>query len=193
MNSVCRKGIFRKTCHDHHGPLPMKMLSFAFFFFVTILCLSAPDSYARTKGGDPLLESLLKDAEGIYLSHIPQAFSLSVIAVRPGTFYSGTISDPGGAVRILSRQAPGKEIVLERLSGDRVRFTLAPVQTTAPDTFSFQTRTGCFTLTVWENPPRHLPLIHLNGYTPPIKKMPVIFCGHGHHVRYEWQGPYPGK
>ncbi len=148
----------------------MKMLSFAFFFFVTILCLSAPDSYARTKGGDPLLESLLKDAEGIYLSHIPQAFSLSVIAVRPGTFYSGTISDPGGAVRILSRQAPGKEIVLERLSRDRVRFTLAPVQTTAPDTFSFQTRTGCFTLTVWENPPRIPPPDPPERIYPPDQK-----------------------
>ena len=186
--------MFRKGFHDHHGRMPMKTLYFALFLLVLIQIPNLPASHARAiKGEDPLQESLQKDAEGVYLSHIPQAFSLSVIAVRPGSFYSGTISDPGGAVRILSRQAPGKEIVLERLSGDRIRFTLAPVQTTAPDTFSFQTRTGCFTLIVWQSPPRRLPLIHLNGYTPPIKKMPVIFCGHGHHIRFEWQGPYPGK
>ena len=176
-----------------HGQKPMKTPFFTFFLFLFSLALCLPASYAREKGGDPLLHHLRKDAEGIYLSHIPQAFSLSVIAVRPGTFYSGTISDPGGAVSILSSQSPRKEIVLERLSKDRVRFSLAPVQNTSPDTFSFQTRTGCFTLTVWQSPPRHLPLIHLNGYTPPVRKMPVIFCGHGHHIRYEWQGAYPGK
>ncbi|MCL4460354.1 MAG: hypothetical protein M1297_01390 [Nitrospirae bacterium] len=168
-------------------------LAVLLFLFLIPEFLPVSVSQAREKGGDLLLKTLRKDAEGIYLSHIPQAFSLSVIAVRPGTFYSGTISDPGGAVRILSRQAPRKEIVLERLSKDRIRFSLAPIQVQSPDTFSFQTRTGCFTLIVWQNPPRHLPLIHLNGYTPPVQKMPVIFCGHGHHIRYEWQGPYPGK
>lgn len=187
-----------KTGREHMSPSDTRKFPGLFFRFVPLLfCLFLPFSpipaMARATGDDVLLNTLRKDVEGIYLSHIPQAFSLSVIATRPGILYAGTISDPGGSVRILSKQAPRKEIVLERIARDKIRFTLAPVQTRSPDTFSFQTRTGCFTLTVWQSPPRKLPLIHLNGYTPPVKKMPVIFCGHGHHVRYEWQGPYPGK
>lgn len=187
-----------KTGREPMSPSDARKFPGFFLRFVPLLfCLFLPFSpipaMARATGDDVLLNTLRKDVEGIYLSHIPQAFSLSVIAVRPGILYAGTISDPGGSVRILSKQAPRKEIVLERIAKDKIRFTLAPVQTRSPDTFSFQTRTGCFTLTVWQSPPRKLPLIHLNGYTPPVKKMPVIFCGHGHHVRYEWQGPYPGK
>ena len=187
-----------KTGREHMSPSVTRKFPGHLYRFVPLLfCLFLPFSpipaMARATGDDVLLDTLRKDVEGIYLSHIPQAFSLSVIATRPGILYAGTISDPGGSVHILSRQAPRKEIVLERIARDKIRFTLAPVQTRSPDTFSFQTRTGCFTLTVWQSPPRKLPLIHLNGYTPPVKKMPVIFCGHGHHVRYEWQGPYPGK
>ncbi|MHB1286314.1 MAG: hypothetical protein ACYCYP_07105 [Leptospirales bacterium] len=156
--------------------------------------LSGLSSFSLAYAGDNDLPQIIQqDVEGIYLSHIPHVFSLSVIATRPGIFYSGTISDPGGKVRILARHASPKELVLERLSGDRIRFTLAPVQKNTPDMISFQTETDCFTLVVWQGPPKKLPLIHLNGYTPEIRKMPVIFCGQGHHVRYEWQGPYPGK
>ncbi len=164
------------------------------FWAAMVLMLSGVPSLSAAFGKDlDLPGTIQRDTEGIYLSHIPHVFSLSVIATRPGIFYSGTISDPGGKVRILTRHAPPKELVLERVAPDRIRFTLAPVQKDAPDMISFQTETGCFTLLVWQSPPKKLPLIHLNGYTPPIRKMPVIFCGQGHHVRYEWQGPYPGK
>ncbi|MHB8422106.1 MAG: hypothetical protein ACYDAM_04920 [Leptospirales bacterium] len=160
-----------------------------FFLFLGGLCSLSP---ADAKNLD-LLKAVQEDTAGIYLSHIPHVFSLSVISTRPGMFYSGTISDPGGEVRILSRHAPPRELVIERVARDRIRFTLAPVQNKSPDMISFQTKTGCFTLLAWQSPPRKLPIIHLNGYTPSIRKMPVIFCGQGLHVRYEWQGPYPGK
>jgi hypothetical protein len=139
-----------------------------------------------------LRNAIEKDSEGIYLSHIPGVFSVSVVETRPGQFYSGSITDPGGIVRILARHAPPKDLILEKVSKDRIRFTFAPNQNRYPDMFSFQTQTGCFTLVVWQSPPKTLPLVHMNGYTPPVKKMPAIFCGNGHHVRLEWQGPYPG-
>lgn len=168
-------------------------ISAQILLFVLILMAafsSLPPAHAKNLD---LMNALQRDSEGIYLSHVPHVFSLSAIATRPGVFYSGTISDPGGEVRILSRHSSPKELVIERVSRDRIRFALAPVQKRSPDMFSFQTKTGCFTLLVWQSPPRKLPIIHLNGYTPSIRKMPVIFCGQGLHVRYEWQGPYPGK
>ncbi len=140
-----------------------------------------------------LKDAIEKDSEGIYLSHIPGVFSISVVEIRPGQFYSGSITDPGGVVRIMARHAPPKDLILEKVSNYRIRFTFAPSQNRYPDMFSFQTQTGCFTLVVWQSPPKTLPLIHMNGYTPPVQKMPAIFCGNGHHVRLEWQGPYPGR
>ena len=140
-----------------------------------------------------LKDAIEKDSEGIYLSHIPGVFSVSVVEIRPGQFYSGSITDPGGVVRIMARHAPPKDLILEKVSNYRIRFTFAPSQNRYPDMFSFQTQTGCFTLVVWQSPPKTLPLIHMNGYTPPVQKMPAIFCGNGHHVRLEWQGPYPGR
>lgn len=183
LKSSKMSGVFRKLF-----PKSLVMASI-------LVLLAGMISGPQTARGDSqsIKDAIEKDSEGLYLSHIPGVFSISVIAVRPGQFYSGSISDPGGVVRILMHHAPPKDIVLERVTKDRIRFTLAPSQDKYPDMFSFQTQTGCFTLTVWQSPPKTLPLIHMNGYTPPVKKMPAIFCGNGHHVRLEWQGPYPGR
>ena len=132
-----------------------------------------------------------EDAKGIYLTHIPGVFSLHAVRVETGLSYSGTIRDPGGWVHMTRAADPDREMVIERLSRDTIRFLVAPTRLDHVVGFSFETSTGCFTLKARELPSGHHPRIHLNGYGPVVKKFPVIFCGNGPHVRIEWQGPLP--
>ncbi len=136
-----------------------------------------------------LWKTLEKDSEGLYLTHIPRVFSIHAVRIRPGNAYSGTIQDPGGWIHVTRDHDPNREMVLERLSRDTLRFLIAPSGNTRPVGFSFETSTGCFTLRARETPHGTRPRIHLNGYGPPVKKFPVVFCGNGSHVRVEWQGP----
>lgn len=144
---------------------------------------------AKEKGD--VTHVLDEDAKGIYLTHIPGVFSLHAVRVETGLSYSGTIRDPGGWVHITRAADPGREMVIERLSRDTIRFLVAPTSLDHVVGFSFETSTGCFTLKARELPSGHHPRIHLNGYGPVVKKFPVIFCGNGPHVRIEWQGPLP--
>ncbi len=137
---------------------------------------------------------LLESSSGLYLTHIPGAFTISAVSATKGLFYRGEISDPKGYVHLLSTRGPSTERILTQKSKDRISFTLSPLQKDAVDSFTFETKTGCFTLVAWQSPPKKLPMIHLNGYTPNITKTPLIFCGHQHSIRLEWQGrlPSPG-
>ncbi len=153
------------------------------------ILLEAPPGEAMEQ--ESLARVLQDDAKGIYLTHIPGVFSLHAVKVKTGVSYSGTIRDPGGWVHITRAADPRREMVIERLSRDTVRFLVAPTSLTHVVGFSFETSTGCFTLRARELPSGHHPRIHLNGYGPIVKKFPVIFCGNGPHVRIEWQGPLP--
>ena len=153
------------------------------------ILLEAPPGEAMEQ--ESLAHVLQDDAKGIYLTHIPGVFSLHAVKVKTGVSYSGTIRDPGGWVHITRAADPRREMVIERLSRDTVRFLVAPTSLTHVVGFSFETSTGCFTLRARELPSGHHPRIHLNGYGPIVKKFPVIFCGNGPHVRIEWQGPLP--
>ena len=158
-------------------------------FLLPFLLLGAAPGEARDQKS--LAQVLKEDAKGIYLTHIPGVFSLHAVKVQTGVSYSGTIRDPGGWIHITRAADPKREMVIERLSRDTVRFLVAPTSLTHVVGFSFETSTGCFTLRARELPSGHHPRIHLNGYGPIVKKFPVIFCGNGPHVRIEWQGPLP--
>jgi hypothetical protein len=145
---------------------------------------------ARGESGS-LWKNLQKDSEGLYLTHVPGVFSIHSVRIRPGIAYSGTIRDPGGWIHVTRDHDPDRELVLEILSPDTLRFLIAPSNRHRPVGFSFETSTGCFTLKARQTPNGKHPRIHLNGYGPPVKKYPVIFCGNGAHVRVEWQGPLP--
>ncbi|MEC4684001.1 MAG: hypothetical protein VST70_10070 [Nitrospirota bacterium] len=146
-----------------------------------------------TASGDShsLWKTVKKDSEGLYLTHIPGIFSIHTVRMEPGVAYSGTIRDPGGWVHVTRNHDPGREMVLERLSDDSLRFLIAPSNKHRPVGFSFETSTGCFTLRARQTPTGAIPGIHLNGFGPPVTKLPVIFCGNGPHIRVEWQGPLP--
>jgi hypothetical protein len=136
-------------------------------------------------------KTMKKDSEGLYLTHIPGVFSIHAIRIRPGVAYSGTLRDPKGWIHVTRNHDPGREMVLERLSPDTLRFLIAPSGQTRPVGFSFETSTGCFTMRARQTPDGKVPLVHLNGYGPPVRTFPVVFCGNGSHVRIEWQGPFP--
>lgn len=160
--------------------------------FLTLLCWLLPGPSQGEAGDQGTLRRVLNDdAKGIYLTHIPGVFSLHTVRVETGTSYSGTIRDPGGWVHITRASDPNREMVIERLSRDTIRFLVAPTSHSHVVGFSFETSTGCFTLKARELPSGEHPRIHLNGYGPVVKKFPVIFCGNGPHVRIEWQGPLP--
>jgi hypothetical protein len=160
--------------------------------FLAILHWLAP-AQAVWAGEQPssLRSTLLQSVSGIYLTHIPGAFTISAIASEKGLLYRGEISDPKGYVHILSLQGPGNERVIKQKGKARISFLLSPFQKDQVDGFTFETKTGCFTLIVWQSPPKKLPIIHLNGYTPKITKTPLVFCGHNHSIRLEWQGRLP--
>ncbi len=153
---------------------------------VTFLLCFAPSG--GIAGNSSLWTILEKDSEGLYLTHIPRVFSIHAVRIRPGNAYSGTIQDPGGWIHVTRDHDPNREMVLERLSRDTLRFLIAPSGKTRPVGFSFETSTGCFTLRARETPQGTRPRIHLNGYGPPVKEFPVVLCGNGAHVRIEWQG-----
>ena len=138
-----------------------------------------------------LWKTLQKDGEGLYLTHIPGVFSIHAVRIRPGIAYSGTIRDPGGWIHLTRNHDPKREMVLDRLSKDTLRFLIAPSGRHHAVGFSFETSTGCFTLTSTQTPKGQMTRLHLNGYAPPIQKFPVVLCGNGNHVRIEWQGPIP--
>ena len=160
--------------------------------FTAVLHWLAP-AQAVWAGEQPssLRSTLLQSVSGIYLTHIPGAFTISAIASEKGLLYRGEISDPKGYVHILSLQGPGNERVIKQKGKARISFLLSPFQKDQVDGFTFETKTGCFTLIVWQSPPKKLPIIHLNGYTPKITKTPLVFCGHNHSIRLEWQGRLP--
>ncbi|MGC8530102.1 MAG: hypothetical protein ACP5OP_07915 [Leptospirillia bacterium] len=160
-------------------------------FVPLIFCLLSGPTQGEASDKAGLSRVLTEDAKGIYLTHIPGVFSLHTVMVETGTSYSGTIRDPGGWVHITRASDPRREMVIERLSRDTIRFLVAPTSHNHVVGFSFETSTGCFTLKARELPSGHHPRIHLNGYGPVVKKFPVIFCGNGPHVRVEWQGPFP--
>ena len=147
--------------------------------------------WGRIASADPLWTTLEKDGEGLYLTHIPGVFSIHAVRVRPGIAYTGTIRDPGGWIHITRNHDPEREMVLERLSRDTLRFLIAPSGKKHAVGFSFETSTGCFTLRARQTPRGIYPRIHLNGFGPPVKDFPVVLCGNGTHVRVEWEGPIP--
>ncbi len=151
-----------------------------------LLCLAPPGVLAGTSA---LWTTLEKDSEGLYLTHIPRIFSIHAVRVRPGIAYTGTIRDPGGWIHVTRNHDPDREMVLERLSRDTLRFLIAPSGYNHAVGFSFETSTGCFTIRARETPDGTHPRLHLNGYSPPVKAFPVLLCGNGPHVRVEWQGP----
>ena len=161
-----------------------------FFLSVTHSIIPARAALAQDQTSS-LRNTLIQSVSGIYLTHIPGAFTISAIASKKGLLYRGEISDPTGYVHILSLQGPGKERVIKQKGKARISFVLSPFQKDQVDGFTFETKTDCFTLVVWQSPPKKLPIIHLNGYTPKITKTPLIFCGHNHSVRLEWQGRLP--
>ncbi len=138
-----------------------------------------------------LWTTLEEDGEGLYLTHIPGVFSIHAVRVRTGIAYTGTIRDPGGWIHVTRNHDAKREMVLERLTRDTLRFLIAPTGKTHAVGFSFETRTGCFTLRARETPNGAFPRVHLNGYGPPVRQYPVVLCGNGTHVRVEWQGPIP--
>jgi len=160
--------------------------------FLSSICSITPVPTIWAQDQPSSLRSvLIQSVSGIYLTHIPGAFTISVIASQKGLLYRGEISDPTGYVHILSHQGPGNERVSKQKGKSRISFVLSPFQKDQVDGFTFETKTGCFTLVVWQSPPKKLPIIHLNGYTPKITKTPLIFCGHNHSIRLEWQGRLP--
>ncbi len=158
-------------------------ISLALLMGVAPLCAHGSDS--------SLWKILQEDEEGLYLTHIPGIFSIHAVRVRPGIAYSGTVRDPGGWVHITRHHDPDREMVLEQLTKDTIRFLIAPSGTHHTAGFSFQTSTGCFTLRARGTPQGEFVRVHLNGYGPPVRKYPVVLCGTGAHVRVEWQGPIP--
>ncbi len=152
------------------------------------IVLSSSPGLAADKSLSPLLR---EDAMGLYLTHIPGVFSLHAARVGTGISYSGTIRDPGGWVHLTRAHDPEREMVIERLSRDTLRFLVAPTSRSHVTGFSFETSTGCFTLKARVLPSGRYPRLHLNGYAPVVKNFPVILCGNGSHVRIEWQGPLP--
>ncbi len=153
-----------------------------------LIALSSSPGLAADKS---LSRILREDARGLYLTHIPGVFSLHAARVGTGISYSGTIRDPGGWVHLTRAFDPDREMVIERLSRDTLRFLVAPTSHSHVAGFSFETSTGCFTLKAHMLPSGHHPRLHLNGYSPVVKNFPVILCGNGPHVRVEWQGPLP--
>jgi hypothetical protein len=169
----------------------LRFIFFMIFFLPSIDAItSVPTLWAEERS--PSLRSVLvQSVSGIYLTHIPGAFTISAISAKKGLLYRGEISDPTGYVHILSYQGPGNERVIRQKGKSRISFVLSPFQKDQVDGFTFETQTGCFTLVVWQSPPKKLPIIHLNGYTPKITKTPLVFCGHNHSIRLEWQGHLP--
>lgn len=166
-------------------------ISFMFSCLAVFHCLSPAQEVWAGEQPSSLQSTLLQSVSGIYLTHIPGAFTISAIASQKGLLYRGEISDPTGYVHILSLQGARNERVIKQKGKARISFLLSPFQKDQVDGFTFETKTGCFTLVVWQSPPKKLPIIHLNGYTPKITKTPLIFCGHNHSIRLEWQGRLP--
>ncbi|MHB1757513.1 MAG: hypothetical protein ACYCT9_08365 [Leptospirillum sp.] len=171
--------------------LHLRKISFMVSFLAVFHCLAPAQAVWAGDQPSSLRTTLLQSVSGIYLTHIPGAFTISAIASQKGLLYRGEISDPKGYVHILSLQGPGNERVIKQKGKARISFLLSPFQKDQVDGFTFETKTGCFTLVVWQSPPKKLPIIHLNGYTPKITKTPLIFCGHNHSIRLEWQGRLP--
>jgi hypothetical protein len=180
---------------SNKSPLNKNLLvTFFIAFFLSSISLITPESEVWAQETPPSLrDTLIQSVSGIYLTHIPGAFTISAISSQKGLLYRGEISDPTGYVHILSYQGPRNERVIKQKGHSRISFVLSPFQKDQVDGFTFETKTGCFTLVVWQNPPKKLPIIHLNGYTPKITKTPLIFCGHNHSIRLEWQGRLPSK
>ena len=171
--------------------LRLRKISSMFSCLAVFHCLSPAQAVWAVEQPASLKSTLLQSVSGIYLTHIPGAFTISAIASQKGLLYRGEISDPTGYVHILSLQGSRNERVIKQKGKARISFLLSPFQKDQVDGFTFETKTGCFTLVVWQSPPKKLPIIHLNGYTPKITKTPLIFCGHNHSIRLEWQGRLP--
>jgi hypothetical protein len=171
--------------------LHLRKVSIMVSFLTVLICLAPAQAVWAGEQPSSLRSTLLQSVSGIYLTHIPGAFTISAIASQKGLLYRGEISDPKGYVHILSLQGPGNERVIKQKGKARISFLLSPFQKDQVDGFTFETKTGCFTLVVWQSPPKKLPIIHLNGYTPKITKTPLVFCGHNHSIRLEWQGRLP--
>ena len=171
--------------------LHLRKTSFTIFCLAIVHWAAPAQSVWAGEQPSSLQSTLLQSVSGIYLTHIPGAFTISAIASQKGLLYRGEISDPKGYVHILSLQGPGNERVIKKKGKSRISFLLSPFQKDQVDGFTFETKTGCFTLVVWQSPPKKLPIIHLNGYTPKITKTPLVFCGHNHSIRLEWQGRLP--
>lgn len=165
--------------------------SFPWSIFLAAVSLCLGSRVVLADPASALWDQMKKDSEGLYLTHIPEVFSIHSIRVFPGIAYAGTVRDPGGWVHVTRNHDPNRDMVLEQIAPDTLRFLIAPSDRRHPAGFSFATRTGCFTLRARQTPSGRHPRIHLNGYGPQIKAFPIVFCGNGPHVRVEWQGPLP--